>query len=106
MRFVKFFKKLRESKSEKIQLLANIVARDVRSTTGKNLNIITTRTGLDPWQDSDMKVKEKLIRAPVPEAESWRVPLLMQYLEQRSIMEANMEDTVEITTLIDSLCSS
>ena len=53
-----------------------------------------------------MKVKEKLIRAPVPEAESWRVPLLTKYLEQRSIMEANMEDTVEITTLIDSLCSS
>lgn len=106
VRYVNFFKKLRTSKSDKIQLLANIVARDIRSTTGKNLNTIEARTGLDPWSNSANLVKESLVRQPVPDEDLWRVPLLVQYLEERTMLEVNMEQTDLITDLIDSLCSS
>ena len=106
VRYVNFFKKLRTNKSDKIQLLANIVARDIRSTTGKNLNTIEVRTGLDPWINSANMFKESLVRQPVPAEDSWRVPLLVQYLEERTMFEANMEQTDQITDLIDSLCSS
>ena len=50
--------------------------------------------------------KESLVRQPVPDEDLWRVPLLVQYLEERTMLEANMEQTDLITDLIDSLCSS
>ena len=40
-RYIKFFKGLLKSKSCEVKLLANIVARDVRSVTGKNLRYRT-----------------------------------------------------------------
>ena len=103
-RYVKFFKKLRTSKSDKIQLLVNIVARDIRSTTGKNLHHISRLTGLDPWDVNEETIKMSLVRDPVPEEEMWRFPLLSQYLKQRREMEVNMENTDVISDLIESLC--
>ena len=106
VRYVKFFKKLRTSKSDKIQLLVNIVSRDIRSTTGKNLNYISRLTALDPWTVSEEVIKDSLERDPVPEEELWRLPLLSQYLKQRKEVEVNMESTEVICDLIDSLCIS
>ena len=106
MRYVKFFNKLRKSKSDNIQILVNIVSRDIRSTTGRNLNHISRITGLDPWLVSDAVIKESLVRDPVPEEDLWRLPLLSQYLKQRKQMETNLENTDIITDLIDSLCTS
>ena len=103
-RYVKFFKKLRTSKSDKIQLLVNIVARDIRSTTGKNLDHIFRLTGLDPWDVNEETIEMSLVRNPVPEEEMWRLPLLSQYLKQRREMEVNMENTDAISDLIQSLC--
>ena len=104
MRYVKFFHKLRNSNSAPVKLLANVVARDIRSTTGKNLHLIEAESGLDPWTSSEQSIRESLTRTPVPNEDLWRLPLLCQYLAKRREMEALMENTDYITDLIDSLC--
>ena len=95
-----------KSNSGEVQILANIVARDVRSVTAKNLLLIEKESGLDPWKTTSAEVKEKLPDKETPEQDLWRLPLLCQYLDKRKEMETNMEDTKEIDSLIDSLCSS
>ena len=106
IRYVKFFQKLLKSKSAPVQLLANIVARDIRSTTGRNLQLIEKESGLDPWTTNGHHVKEALQRTPVPAQDMWRLPLLNQFLTRRHELEALLEDTQAINDLIDSLCSS
>ena len=101
-----FFQKLLKSKAAPVQLLANIVARDVRSTTGRNLQLIEKESGLDPWTTNGYHVKEALHRTPVPAQDVWRLPLLNQFLTRRNELEALLEDTKAINELIDSLCSS
>jgi hypothetical protein len=56
-RYVKYLKALRSSPSMKVVVLANLVARDVRTTTGVNLHHVRDVTGLDPWQCSPNDVK-------------------------------------------------
>ena len=106
MRYVKFFHKLRKSNSAPVKFLANVVARDIRSTTGKNLHLIESESGLDPWTASEESVREALKRTPVPAQDMWRLPLLCQYLMKRQEMEVLMEDTEYISILINSLCKS
>ena len=47
-RYIKFFKSLRESPSVEVSVLVHIVARDVRTTTGRNIQHVQEMTGLDP----------------------------------------------------------
>ena len=105
-RYVNFFRGLQKSKSHEVMVLVNVVARDMRSVTGRNLLMIERETGLDPWLASAARVKEKLPHSDVPEQDQWRLPLLCQYLYQRREMETSLEDVKEISNLIDSLCSS
>ena len=105
-RYVKFHKNLLKSKSDEVRILANIVSRDIRSVTGKNLDMIERESGQDPWKTNSFMVKENLSDREVPEQDMWRLPLLCQYLNQRREMETAQEDTGVITDLIDSLCSS
>ena len=105
-RYTNFFKGLLKSKSREIVVVANIVSRDVRSVTGKNLNLIFTETGLDPWLIPAANVREAVPISKVPEEDMWRLPLLCQYLQKRMELNAQLEDTKELTNLIDSLCNS
>ena len=100
-RFVNFFKNLLLSNSSEVKVLANIVARDVRSVTAKNLLLIENEAGLDPWKANSSEVKEK-----IPNKDFWRLPLLCQYLYKKKDMETDLDDTKEIDSLIFSLCSS
>ena len=59
-RYVNFFKSLRESPSMEVSVLVNIVARDIRTTTGGNLNLISRLTGLDPWGCTPFRAKKVL----------------------------------------------
>ena len=105
-RFVKFFRQLLKCDSREIMVVANIVARDVRSTTGFNVAMLERETGLSPWDVSPARFKEAFPPVPVPEQDEWRVPYLGKLLKERYIMENNMQDTDMITELIDSLCTS
>ena len=87
-------------------VLANVVSRDVRSVTGKNLLFIERESGLDPWKSSSANVRNMLPNSKVPEVDMWRLPLLCKYIYLRKDMKIQSENTEEITSLIDSLCSS
>ena len=105
-KYVKFFLSLRESPSMEVSVLSLIVARDVRTTTGNNLQLLREMTGLDPWSCLGHQVKkvlgEKL--AEMPQQDSWRLLYLQKLLEQRGEMYYRMEDTTQLTELIDAIC--
>ena len=105
-KYVKFFWSLRESPSREVSVLAHIVARDVRTTTGSNLHLIRDMTGLDPWSCLGIQVKkvlgEKL--AEVSQQDKWRLLYLEKLLDQRGEMYYMMDDTAQLTELIDSIC--
>ena len=105
-RYVTFFKSLRNSPSVEVSILAHIVARDARTTTGSNLQLIRELCGLDPWSCSSGKVKEVLGNrlVQVPTQDFWRLSYLGKLLEQRGESYYQMGDTSELTELIDSIC--
>ena len=105
-RYVKFFKGLLKSKSREVQILSNIVARDVRSVTGRNLRLLETETGLDPWKATSIDIRDNIPISQIPNHDVWRIPLLCRLLYQRQEMATNCENTDQISDLIDSLCSS
>ena len=105
-RFVKFFQQLLKCHSREIMVVANIVARDVRSTTGYNVAMLERETGLSPWDVTPGKFKEAFPRVQVPHQDEWRIPYLRRLLKERYTLENNMKDTDIITELIDSLCMS
>ena len=47
-RFGGFFRSLRKSPSHEVAVMANLVGRDMRSTTGRNLALLMDSSGLDP----------------------------------------------------------
>ena len=49
VRYLKFFRGLLKSPTREVLIMANIAARDVRSTVGKNLHFIQTESGKDLW---------------------------------------------------------
>ena len=87
-------------------LLKEIVARDAQYVTGRNILNIKAEYDLDPWSWSLQRFKLKDVRKPVPVADEWRIGLLRKLLAQRREMETCGEDPLEISNLIDSLCSS
>ena len=105
-RYVNFLKSLRESPSVKVSILANIVARDVRTTTGRNLHHIRDLTDLDSWSYSSSKINvvlgDKLKQMPTQDM--WRLQYPGKLLEERGGLHFKLEDTAEFTNLIDSIC--
>ena len=51
-RYSKFFRGLRSSPCREVSILANLVARDVRSVTGRNVKLIMVESGSNLWSDS------------------------------------------------------
>ena len=78
-----FFRGLLRSASWEVRVLANIVARNKQTVTGKNLSNLEEEFGVNPWlaKPSDLKVKFNV--AEVPSDEKWRLPLLLEILEER-----------------------
>ena len=105
-RYVNFVKQLLNSSSPEVCVVANIVGRCARSTTGRNLLNIERETQLDPWTSESWMVRSAVPRSEVPAMQGWRVQYLGKLLDARLEMEAKCEDTEEITTLIDDLCRS
>ena len=105
-RYVNFFFGLLKSLSPEVRAVASMVGRCARSTTGRNLLYIGRETGLDPWRCKAWMVKENILRTEVPVGDGWRVQYLAKLLAARKDMQTNCQNTDEITTLIESLCSS
>ena len=74
------------------------------SVTGGNLSLLRELTGLNPWTATPAQVKERLWPAATPPQDTWRLGLLEMYLATRRKLDRDLEDTKDITSLIDSLC--
>ena len=109
-RFVSFFRALRVAPSHEVRTIAFLVSRDLRSVTGRNLELVRQLSGEDPWVASPTRVKESLMErelVEVPERDTWRCSYLRKLLEQRQFAHYNGDTDREIhlSQLIDSLCS-
>ena len=105
-RYVKFLDSLLNNKSSEVQFLVKTALSDVRSTTSKNLLLIQQESGLNPLKVSSSCIRGAMKIAEIPENQSWRLPLLVKLLERRRVMDVDLICTMEISGVIDSLCSS
>ena len=110
-RYVKFFHSLRSSASYEVQVLSRLLARDLQSVTGKNLQLVQDMTKLNPWTSSGKNLKAALAefeRVDVPLLDRWRLPYLCSLLNQRSeaYFNASGEEQKRLTDLITSLVTN
>ena len=71
-------------------LVANTVARDMASVTGRNLEMLREETGLNPAQ-----IGESLPKKEVPQQDQDRLGLQEKYTSTRKRWESDMADTKE-----------
>ena len=84
--------------------MANMVDRNIRSTTGSNLSLVQEESGLDPWQCSPVELKMEKVMVPV--LDQWRVQYIATLFEQRQELHyvGAEEEEEELRELIDNLC--
>ena len=104
--YIGFLSKLRKSVSPEIRMLSYVSAADIRSTTGRNCYNLRQEFSLDPWKSSPNCLKSRYSYYVVPEADSWRLPLLTTLLQQRYELNACGDSTETAERLIKSLCTS
>ena len=88
--------------------MANIAGADMRSITGSNVHIIEMEAGLKLTMDNLDKLRHTLLdmKADVPSQDTWRIGCLRKFLSEKYHMRARLQDTEELQSLIDSLCTS
>ena len=89
-----------------VALMAEMVAKDARTTTACNLAYLTSLTGLDCTTADKRQLKALLPVKTVPEKESWRLGLLDILLYERGVLEKEGSDTKRVISMISSLCST
>ena len=88
-------------------MVSRLVARDVRTVTGRNLRHIQDVSQLDPWVTSHTRVKSQQLNnelVTVPNEDKWRLPYLQDLLRQRSL--AYYSSSEENFQFIDNLIKS
>ena len=108
-RYANFFRSLRKSPSQEVSVMANIVGRDLRSTTGSNLKLLEESSGLNPWTYDSSRIKMELIareKVVIPEQDAWRIGYLKKLLEERQMFtySGEMDMMNQVSDLIDSVC--
>ena len=108
-RYTRFFQGLCRSPCQEVSILANLLGRDRRSVTGRNISLVSTLSGCDGWSESSAKVKAALSEAEtvdVRDEDHWRVQYLGTLLQQRQEWQylGEVEELEKIQKLIDSLC--
>ena len=111
-RYAGFYKSLLTSPCREVSILARLVAKDIRTTTARNMRMIEKETGGLTWAAPGGKIREELAtREPaVPRVDAWRIPYLGRLLEERDVLvyqgEELCEEVEQVQELIDSLCSN
>ena len=90
-----------------VRTSALLVARDLRSFTGRNVALVTELSGQDPLCASPARVRQALGEremVAVPDTESWRCQYLERLLESRQLAHYNgwAEEESHLDTLIES----
>ena len=105
-RYVNFLSKLSSSSSKEVRHLAKIVSRDAQSTVYRNIQYIKDVSGLSPWDNTAQQIIQKIENSTIPDNNEWRMTMLMKLLGTRRQMSAVLEDTSNISLMIDSLCNT
>ena len=87
--------------------MSRISARDIRSTLGSNLRLISDKTGLDPWCVTNGVIRDKLTSRETPTAryeDEWRVVYLAKLLAER--LECHYSSDTNEETRLGNLISS
>ena len=105
-RLPKFYRKLVESPSLEVKLLAGLATKDARSVLASNLAYVSELAGLDCKVESAVAVRCALPLKTVPECENWRVGLLDTLLRARAELERQQSDAKRVIALISSLCTT
>ena len=107
-RFHTFFLSLLSSPSKEVRIISRLAARDLRTSLGSNLRLLSEKSGMDPWTTSPSNMKLRLkhtCRIQVPENDKWRLPYLGKLLNARLWAHYSCNDEQEeiLTQLIESL---
>ena len=104
-RYVKFFESLRSSSCKEVLFLSRFIGRDVRSVTGRNLQLIRELTALNPTSREVKEAVQGEELVPVPPQDRWRLGYFSSLIRRRRHFHLlAMEDDVERTDeLIQSL---
>ena len=101
-RYPKFFLSLKRSACYEVRILANWTARDIRTTTGKNLKAVRVASGLDPEWSSFSEVRSAIARREMVEVHAEDMWKLLGRVHETKHM-AMLEEQKELQELIDSL---
>ena len=93
------------SPCREVNILARLLAKDIMTTTARNMRMIDKETGGSTWAAPGGQ------REPtVPRVDAWRIPYLGRLLEERDILvhqgEEFSEEVERVQELIDSICSN
>ena len=107
-RYGNFARGLRASVSKEVRVLFNFVARDLRSTTAKNLKFVRIKSGLDPMTTGSYKLKEALQKGELCEVQAqdlWRIEYTRSLLTQLHDAKQQVQDdnVTYLQGLLDSL---
>ena len=105
-RIPKFYRRLVDSPSQEVKLLAGLAKKDARSVLASNLAYVSDLSGLDCKVESAAAVRNALPLKTVPECENWRVGLLDALLRTRADLERQQSDTKRVIALLSSLCTT
>ena len=105
-RYMKFSRSLQTSVSREVRILASLVSKDIQSNTGKNLAVIQRTCGFNPRSVSPTVIWKNPVKTEVPVLDQWRIPVLDNWLKLRREMTVNLQNTENISLLIDALCST
>ena len=106
--YLGFFQNLLKSASREVQLLANIVSRNVQTCTGRNLCLIREEFNVNPWLASANDVRSRVQLPEIPVEQEWLLPQLAAALEERLEREGEGEEGEEmdfLSYIIDSFAS-
>ena len=79
-RFLRFLSNLVSGKKKAVRCVLELVKRDVRSTTGKNLRHLKLKT--QNFNEKDIDVYETPYD-PIPEEEEWRISLAQEIISAK-----------------------
>ena len=105
-RYPAFFQRMAWSPCREVAVMAELAAKDARSTTASNLAHVSSLTKLDCKTADWREVKAALPVAEVPERESWRLGMLDSLLQKRSELEKEGKDTRRVVAMLGSLCAT
>ena len=106
-RYSVFYRKLLQSPSREVQFLAKLVSTDPRSNTCSNLRYLVRMTSLDqPQYFTSARMRAALPVQTVPQSEEWRLGLIRSLISLRGEKWLKLEETKNIQSMLDSLCST